>query len=432
MSFLHSSTSRWRPWSGVLALVLLLSHLGCASHARHVTPPESSEPAAIQSLSTRFEAVRLGASEFDAAVATLVLHSPLRVHAALSPPTLRPRLLRASHSAPDGVERTELLRSYARFCERRGSVGDCLRLLEDGPNLDGGDRRDLALALAVSTALESLDSEVRALFSTSQLWTTLSITLTGYMVLLAAPEPFSKGVATALTVLLWAYLGWELLDLLQAWFLLSEEAHAATTFAQLRTAGERFGRVIGPNSVRILVMLGTAAIGGSGPLLSRAPSLPGFARAANAAKTQGVRLLEAARDADRVRVAVAEGTLQVVLPANALSMAARGGPQVHHIATVENNTSTTRGGPWTPRFKKFFDKAGMSMEDPANKLLLDGHKGPHPEAYHREVYRRLKEVSDQCMTPQQCRSTLTHALRKMMHELSDPSSTLRQLLVASP
>ena len=325
-----------------------------------------------------------------------------------------------------------MVRAYGHFCERRGSAGDCLRLLEDGPGLDGGDRRDLALALAVSTALESLDSEVRALFSTSQLWTTLSITLTGYLVLLAAPEPFSKGVATALTVLLWAYLGWEFLDLLQAWFQLSEEAHAATTFAQLRTAGERFGRVIGPNSVRILVMLGTAAISGSGPLLSRAPSLPGFARATNTAKAQGVRLLEAARDADMVRVAVTEGTLHVVLPANALSMAARGGPQVHHIATVENNTSTARGGPWTPRFKKFFDKAGMSMEDPANKLLLDGHKGPHPEAYHREVHLRLEKATLHCTAPQQCRSALVKELREMMNELSDLESVLGKLLTQNP
>jgi hypothetical protein len=31
---------------------------------------------------------------------------------------------------------------------------------------------------------------------------------------------------------------------------------------------------------------------------------------------------------------------------------------------------------------KVFAKAGMSMEDPANKMPLPGHYGPHPERYH--------------------------------------------------
>jgi RHS repeat-associated protein len=33
----------------------------------------------------------------------------------------------------------------------------------------------------------------------------------------------------------------------------------------------------------------------------------------------------------------------------------------HHIATNKNNISTARGGPWTPRFKTFFDKAGLDI-----------------------------------------------------------------------
>ena len=84
--------------------------------------------------------------------------------------------------------------------------------------------------------------------------------LHGYMALLVAPEPVSKGVAAALTVLLWGYLGWEFFDLIRAYFQLWEEAAEASTFGELREAGERFGKVIGPNSVRILVMLGTAAV----------------------------------------------------------------------------------------------------------------------------------------------------------------------------
>ena len=108
----------------------------------------------------------------------------------------------------------------------------------------------------------------------------------------------------------------------------------------------------------------------------------------------GIRdVLTAVQQADQVKVAVTEGTLSVILPANVLSMAARGiassadppkmKSEVHHIATVENEKSTARGGPWTQRFKDIFDKAGLSMEDQANKVALEGHKGPHPQAYHR-------------------------------------------------
>nr|WP_239577108.1 AHH domain-containing protein [Archangium primigenium] len=402
-------------------MVLMGTQWGCAAHAPRPPP----KPALTQDLPARFGAVRLDASAVATSLATAWLHTPLRVHAASPPPSRWPRMLRVSHSTERG---TELPRAYAAFCDRRGSAGDCLRLLEDGPHLDGRDRRDLALALAVHSALDALDAEARALVNASQLWTTLSLTLTGYLVLLTAPEPITKGVATALTVLLWAYLGWELLDLLHAWLQLSADAETATTFAQVRAAGERFGAVIGPNSVRILLLLGTASLSGGGALLSRAPTLPGFSRAASAAGAQGVRLLETARDAERIQVAVTEGTLQVVLPANALSMAARSGPQVHHIATVENNVSTARGGPWTPRFKKIFDKAGMSMEDPANKAILEAHRGPHPEKYHARVHERLMETTDGCPGTTPCREALTSELRKMMRELADPTSDLHKLL----
>jgi hypothetical protein len=63
--------------------------------------------------------------------------------------------------------------------------------------------------------------------------------------------------------------------------------------------------------------------------------------------------------------------------------------QEHHIATVKNLTSSARGGPWTPRFAEVFDRAGMSMEDAANRVPVPGHKGPHPQAYHEHVFERL-------------------------------------------
>jgi len=379
--------------------------------------------------------------ELNEALASLLLNMPLRVAGSRFPLYLHRKLALASVPLTGEAWRTPLARSYGSFCERRGTPGDCLELFKDGPGLDGEDKRDLALALSVNAALDARDAELRGMFSTTQLWTTLSITLIGYLALVAAPEPVSKGVAAALALLMWGYLGWELFDLVRAYFKLWEEAAEASTFAELREAGARFGKVIGPNSVRILLLLGTAAVGETAALVSKVPTLPGFAKAAGALESHASisDVLTAVQQADKVKVAVAEGTFSVVLPANVSSMAARGSParadpakkkpEVHHIATVENEKSTLRGGPWTQRFKEIFDKAGMSMEEQANNVVLAGHKGPHPQAYHEAVYRRLRDATKACQGTVDCRSALVAELREMARELTDKSSKLYKILI---
>jgi hypothetical protein len=393
------------------------------------------------SLSTRFPAVQVSRFELHQALATLVLHTPLRVAGAPAPLYL---LARASGPLSGEAWRTPLAQAYGRFCERCGTPGDCLSLFQDWPGLDGEDKRDLALALSLHTALESMDAELRGMFSTSQLFTTLSLTVIGYLALVAAPEPVSKGVAGALALLMWGYLGWELFELVRAYFRLWEEAAQSSTFAELREAGDRFGRVIGPNSLRILLLLGTAAVGETAALVSNAPKLPGFAKAAGALESQaGIQdVLTAVRHADKVKVAVAEGTFSVVLPANVLSMAVRGAPagtsaraepskkpHVHHIATVENSKSTARGGPWTKRFKDLFDKAGMSMEDPANKVKLPGHYGPHPQEYHQAVFDDLDRAVRKCVTRLECERALRDALKELADEIARKGSRLNRLLI---
>ncbi|WNG20473.1 AHH domain-containing protein [Cystobacter fuscus] len=410
------------------------------AEAEEVEESEVSDELVRLSLPTRFGAVQVSDFELNEALTTLVLNMPLRVAGSHVPLYLHRKLALASVPLTGEEWRTPLARSYGGFCERRGTSGDCLELFKDGPGLDGEDKRDIALALSLDAALEARDAQLRGMFSTTQLWTTLSLTIIGYMALVAAPEPVSKGVAAALALLMWGYLGWELFDLVRAWFQLWEEAAEASTFAELREAGDRFGKVIGPNSVRILLLLGTAAVGETAALVSKAPTLPGFAKAAGALKSHaGIRdVLTAVQEADKVKVAVAEGTFSVVLPANVLSMAARGAParadppkkkpDVHHIATVENEKSTLRGGPWTQRFRKIFDKAGMSMEDPANKSPVVGHKGPHPEQYHQIVHDELYRATESCPDKQACARALRQALQKLAEEILTAGSRLNRLL----
>jgi hypothetical protein len=81
-----------------------------------------------------------------------------------------------------------------------------------------------------------------------------------------------------------------------------EESVQASRFDQLQEAGNRFASTIGPNSVRIIVLVGTAAIGGTLSLAAKAPKLPGFGQ-----------------------VARAGGSIRAVLPRNAMAMSSEGG-----------------------------------------------------------------------------------------------------------
>jgi hypothetical protein len=197
--------TRQRPWLGAWALIVLLLQAACATgvprdDVRVGSPYRPPAPRSVAeageaegervhlSLSARFEAVRVSDLQLNEALTTLVLNMPLRVAGSSFPLYPHRKLALASTPLTGEAWRTPLAQSYGRFCERQGTPGDCLGLFKDGPGLDGEDKRDLALALSVNAALEARDAELRSMFSTTQLWTTLSLTLIGYMALVSAPE----------------------------------------------------------------------------------------------------------------------------------------------------------------------------------------------------------------------------------------------------
>lgn len=314
-----------------MALVMLLT--ACATERSSTAYREASEgplaseaDAVIVTLPTDFEPVRLDDAQFRESLSALVLEMPLRVASAQPPLYVGRKLALVSSSLEGEAWHSELERAYGHFCERGGSPGDCLTLFDDGPRLQADDKRSIALALAVGPALEARDAELRVMLSSTQLWTMVSVALSGWLALLVMPEPVSKGVAAVFAVMMWGCLGWEFFDLIRAYVNLSEEAARATTFEELREAGERFGKVIGPNSVRILVLVGTAALGETAALLSKGPKLPGLGQAARRVEARtGVGLLNAAMEAERVIVSVSEGTIRVVLPANAVAVSSHNG-----------------------------------------------------------------------------------------------------------
>lgn len=325
--------------------------------------------AIFSNLPTDFQPVRVSDSELTAALTTFWLQVPLRVSTSCPPLYVGRKLVLASAPLSGEAWRAELAQSYGKFCGRRGTPGDCLTLFDDGPRLQDNDKRSIALALAVGPALEGVDAEVRAMLNPTRVLATLSFTITAYMALLLAPEPVTKGVALAFSVLMWGYLGWEFFDLLRAYAQLYEDAPQASSFEELREVGDRFGRVIGPNSVRILVMVATAAIGETAALMSKGPKLPGFGQASRTVEANtGLRLMDAATGAERVIVSVNEGTIRVVLPVNAVSMTSRNGGG-RSALKPEENTKSGRLLPGGHRafgsfsaFKRHMGKAGEGHE----------------------------------------------------------------------
>jgi hypothetical protein len=281
------------------------------------------------------------------------------------------RIVLTSGSATGAAWLTPLAQGYGRFCAQRGTPGDCLERFGDGPELDDEDKRAIALALAIGPAIDAADAELRAMVSPTRLVTLVSLSLTGYMALLVVPEPFSKGVAAAATVLLWGYLGWELWDLIRAYVRLSEESARATRFEQLREAGNRFAGTIGPNSVRIMVLVGTAAVGGTLSLASKAPKLPGFGQVARTAEAAGgIRAATAAGSAERILIAASEGSVRAIVPRNALAMSSEGGQAAARAGALVSKTYRA-----FKSFRVFKRAMGSAGEGKSWHHIIEQHAG---------------------------------------------------------
>lgn len=178
-------------------------------------------------------------------------------------------------------EDEELKRSYLLWCERTWGAGDCLRLLADKAFLDGDAKYALAMAMAQSKVLGAMKEELALMASPQALMATVVGGLTMYAVLLALPEPVSKGLAAILTLGAMAYLGWDTVwRLIDGWLVLMEEVDRATTFDELRVSGEKFGETMGEKAARAFVMLATVAMGNTAAdMVETLPKLPGANRA---------------------------------------------------------------------------------------------------------------------------------------------------------
>ena len=298
---------------------------------------------------------------------------------------------------------------------------------------------------------EGVREAARELFNSRTVLLSVGMSLVLYVMAWAAPEPvFTKAFAAAITVgLLLTYTVAELHQVGRACLALYQEAEAARTEEELEAVAERFGKALGGVGLRVLVTVAGAKVGramGEGPgggVWTRL-SPPRWTLPTDA--LGGMTLGWGAE----ARVSVAGGTVVLMgvgagTAAGAVGAAVRAsrttgecvegkqeGYGRHHLCTNKNNTSEVTGGPWTPRFEDLFAQAGMGLDDPVNLVYLRDHQGPHPEPYHREVFRRLEKALGTCKGLAECRTKLVDELDEIARDVCTPGSNLNKLAARKP
>jgi RHS repeat-associated protein len=104
------------------------------------------------------------------------------------------------------------------------------------------------------------------------------------------------------------------------------------------------------------------------------------------------------------------------------------GLDCHHIATNKNEKS---GKQWTKKFAPFFEKAGLDMDGPENKVNVPGHKGPHPDAYHQHVFDKLSAATsgiDHTKDPAGYNLAVKQALKSIAKDAETPGSFVNKWL----
>jgi len=250
---------------------------------------------------------------------------------------------------------------YNQLCASRGQPADCLGLLGDGA-FDTDDRQRVAMSIAWHSVLSGVALELGRSVDPQRIYVMVTTAMVGFMAMLAFPEPITKIILTVLTLAAVAYVGWDtIFGIRNGWKALNASCESATSFADLRTAGERFGTIIGERVGRIIVMLVVAAMGASlGSFTARLSSLPGFARAAQLLQARCGFSFEAVTAGSVQAVTISASSAVVALTPGAAwattnAMARRG-------SDAQPTKSAPVGFRSHRAFKKAMGKAGPGKE----------------------------------------------------------------------
>jgi hypothetical protein len=350
-------------WSGLGLLLVVPWLASCVSGPQVHLDTGQGSPLVYTPPADQPPPVELPQEEFLSSLTDLVLHLPLTVQA---PDTEgRVRLVSWDADSRDMAPRIPL-----SLCAPSEPPDSCLVPPENAPPPETLARMRLALSFSMDTLWEGaavpLSEYLDPLAFKIMVYTAMSTYL--LLLMFPVPEPVTKGLAAVLTLYLVVYLGLgPVRAMAQAGWRLLEDSERATTAEELKEAGHRFGRVLGDNGLRVLLLLATAALGGKESFLGKAPGLPGFSRAALTSPTRtGVRL-EAAGQVSSVALGVKELTVRLA-PTAAASIAM--GP----------------GGGAPPR------QGSPMEEEPPHRRWHEGSYGSPLESLHDHFARHGAEV----------------------------------------
>jgi hypothetical protein len=187
---------------------------------------------------------------------------------------------------PELIQQT---RKYLEYCAARHMPGDCFGALRGHRYLDAYGRYTVAMGVAIAGTFEATGESLKDMVSVKEVLGMVVAGVTMYAVLWVLPEPTSKGIAAAMTIVMVGYVGVHTLYTLGRGFQeLIENSEKATTFEALKDEGEKFAGVMGADNARILVMVATAAVGsGLSQFLKVLPKLPGAPQATQLAVAEG-------------------------------------------------------------------------------------------------------------------------------------------------
>jgi hypothetical protein len=389
--------------------VLLALLVGCGTASRVVRLDTGQTDTLVFTPRSGAEPVALGNGEFQEAVSALArdVRPPARpqeaarrlfeVEARSGSYTYETRSRRITPHEPgahlkgestEEAAEVELTRAYLRWCERTGRPGDCLRLLTESPTVNGDGRFALAMALAKGAVLDEMLESFKDMADPHAMVAAVLWTWTTYMILVSIPDvTISKGLAAVMTATLISYVGVDTFwGLVVGFKRLMDEADRATSFNELRAAGERYGKLMGRNAARAFAMLAMAAIGNTAPgLAAKVPTLPGSMQAAVQAETQvGIRL---AAVGEVKTVAVSAETVTIALAPGAVAMAAqsRGDERSQGDAELKNVYNGLKNTPGYPsNFRSI--QNGTTRNSISRKDLLEKLRRIEPGNWHK-VYK---------------------------------------------
>jgi hypothetical protein len=295
--------------------------------------------------------------------------------------------------------------TYLLWCTRAWGGGDCLRLFDDGPYLRTDDRRTLALALAFGSVLEETKAALGRELSPQVLMASCMWTLGTYLALWLVPEPTTKLLAAGLSVVLVGWLGLDTLwGLMDGWATLATRAHGASTFAELREAGEGFGRVLGTDAARAMILAVGALTGRTlGEVAARVRALPGYGLASAQWQAQGG--------------AAVLGRVEV--------MAAQQGALARAVVAVETVAATPHG-PLAVVMLKKGQGGGASSGGGSSALVAIRHRGgnlqvllPNGQRWHLPRGKSLHDIPAEDEVGDRLQKAVTEAAQQWgPHRLS--------------